>query len=128
MDELTGLLSCYLTLMEERNLQEASRYLAPGARLIFPGGKTYSALAEVAQAARGRYRWVKKQIERWDTFPQDEGKATVYCLGTLYGEALDGSPFQGIRFVDRFEVQNGLITLQEVWNDLAEHGLVPHGS
>ena len=28
--------------------------------------------------------------------------------------------FEGIRFVDRFEVAGGRITRQDVWNDLAE--------
>lgn len=124
MEELTALLARYLSLMEERNLEEASRYLSPGARLIFPGGKVYSSLQEVALAARERYRWVKKRIDRWDVMHLPRGDAVVYCLGTLHGEALDGTPFQGIRFVDRFEVRQGLIALQEVWNDLAEHGVV----
>jgi hypothetical protein len=32
----------------------------------------------------------------------------------------DGSAFEGIRFIDRFEVVNNLLTRQEVWNDVAE--------
>ncbi len=32
----------------------------------------------------------------------------------------DGRPFEGVRFMDRFEVAGGLVRRQEVWNDLAE--------
>jgi YD repeat-containing protein len=49
------------------------------------------------------------------------GVTTVYVYGTLEGVWLDGSPFAGIRFVDRFEIDEaGLIVDQKVWNDLAE--------
>ena len=44
----------------------------------------------------------------------------VYCSGTLFGVWNDGSAFEGIRFIDRFEVVNNLLTRQEVWNDVAE--------
>ena len=47
----------------------------------------------------------------------------VYILGTLYGRWTDGSTFAGIRFVDRFEIREGLIVLQEVWNDIGEYRL-----
>jgi len=45
----------------------------------------------------------------------------VFCTGTLHGEWLDGSTFEGIRFVDRFEIADGLLQRQDVWNDLELH-------
>ena len=47
----------------------------------------------------------------------------VYVTGTLHGERPDGTPFEGIRFIDRFEVKAGKILKQDVWNDLAEAGV-----
>ncbi len=44
----------------------------------------------------------------------------VYCSGTLRGVWLDGSNFEGVRFIDRFEIADGKIRRQDVWNDLAE--------
>ena len=44
----------------------------------------------------------------------------VYCFGTLNGEWPDGQAFSGIRFIDRFEITQGRITRQQVWNDIAE--------
>lgn len=113
----------YLRLVEERRLEEAEALLAPGAAIVFPGNRMYATLAEMAADARRRYRWVRKSIERWDVVPGPEG-ATVYCIGTLSGEDLAGRPFAGVRFVDRFEVRDGLIHRQDVWNDLAETGVV----
>ncbi len=127
-EEYLRLVERYLTSLENRDLQAAAGCLAPGAVLVFPGGKVYSHPEEVAEGARHRYRWVRKTIERWDLLIGNRGKAVVYCLGTLWGEALDGTHFEGIRFIDRFELQDGLIARQEVWNDLAEAGVVRAGS
>jgi hypothetical protein len=44
----------------------------------------------------------------------------MYCYGTLYGELLDGTPYSGIRFIDRFTVKDGKLVDQMVWNDMAE--------
>jgi hypothetical protein len=44
----------------------------------------------------------------------------VYCFGTLHGELLDGSPYEGVRFIDRFTVRDGRLADQMVWNDMAE--------
>ena len=43
-----------------------------------------------------------------------------YVLGTLFGEWLDGTAFEGIRFIDRFQLSEGLIVRQDVWNDMGE--------
>ena len=51
----------------------------------------------------------------------------VYNSGTLYGEWPDGTPFEGNRYIDRFEVRDGKIVKMEVWNDSAERLLVRHG-
>ncbi len=35
-------------------------------------------------------------------------------------ELPDGSPYSGIRFIDRFTVRAGTLVDQNVWNDMAE--------
>jgi hypothetical protein len=42
----------------------------------------------------------------------------------LYGENLAGVAFEGIRYVDVFVIENGLISEQMVWNDLCESGVL----
>ncbi|MDO7593790.1 MAG: hypothetical protein MUQ90_00250, partial [Burkholderiaceae bacterium] len=55
------------------------------------------------------------------TLTSDTDSCTVvYARGTLSGNWLDGEPFSGIRFIDRFEVVDGLLVRQDVWNDIGE--------
>ena len=51
-----------------------------------------------------------------------EGDPTVVSLGRLYGERLDGTAFDDIRYADVFVLRNGLIVEQHVYNDLSESG------
>lgn len=109
----------YLAAMERRDLAAASRYLADNFTMTFPGGILFTRLEKLVAWAKGRYRKAVKSYEAVDEVPAPAG-AIVYCFGTLYGEWLDGTPFEGIRFIDRFTVSNGLIDDQRVWNDMAE--------
>jgi len=105
----------YLDAMERRDLGAARSFLAPGFCMVFPGNKRFDALEQLVESAKGRYRSARKTYERYET----AGDA-VYCFGTLHGELLDGSPYSGIRFIDRFTVRAGKLVDQNVWNDMAE--------
>jgi ketosteroid isomerase-like protein len=105
----------FLAAMERRDLAAAKTFLAPGFFMVFPGGARFDSLEALVESARSRYRSAKKTYERFDTF--DGG---VYCFGTLHGELLDGTPYSGVRFIDRFTVRDGKLVDQRVWNDLAE--------
>lgn len=109
----------YLAAMEARDLDTASGFLAENFTMTFPGGACFSTPQELVKWGSKRYRFVKKTYECFDEM-QGEHEAVVYCNGTLNGEWPDGTPFAGIRFIDRFEVKGGLLTDQQVWNDLAE--------
>jgi hypothetical protein len=113
------IVTSYLRLVEERRLDEASPYLAAGVEIVFPGGRSFSNLAEQVAAAGTRYRSIRKVFNGYDVV--DGGEATVvYVYGELEGEDVTGTPFAGVRFIDRFELVDGLITNHRVWNDLAE--------
>ncbi len=105
----------YLAAMERRDLAAARECLAPGFCMIFPGGKRLDSLEALVEFAKGRYRSARKAYERFDTAGD-----VVYCFGTLSGELLDGSPYQGVRFIDRFTVRGGKLVDQQVWNDMSE--------
>lgn len=105
----------YLQAMEARDLTAAAAFLAPGVVMTFPGNHRMTTIDEMIERARGRYRFVRKTYDRFDAMG-----SIVYCFGTLAGEWPDGSPFSGIRFIDRFELEGGLVVRQDVWNDLAE--------
>lgn len=113
----------FLDAVERRALDEAAAYLAPGFTMVFPGPSRPADLGAMVEGARRRYRRVAKLIEGVDVCERD-GAWVVYVRGTLQGENLHGVPFEGVRFVDRFEVAGGLLTRQDVWNDLAESGVL----
>ena len=82
---------------------------------IEPGGKRFESLEQLVESAKGRYRSAKKTYEKYES-----SSNSVYCFGTLHGELLDGTPYSGIRFIDRFTVRDGRLVDQMVWNDMAE--------
>jgi hypothetical protein len=101
---------------EDRAL--VARHLAPQAELTFVG-RRLAALDEIGKFNATRYKWVRKQIDRWDV--THEGATTIVTsLGSLYGEWPDGTAFQGNRYLDRFVLVDGRITQMDVWNDSAE--------
>ena len=111
----------FLALMEERKLDAAQTMLADHFKMVFPGSVSPDSLAQLVEWAQGRYRFVRKTFDHVDVLQRIGGGAVVYCAGTLRGEWLDGTPFEGIRFIDRFEVEGGQIVHQSVWNDMAVH-------
>jgi phenylpyruvate tautomerase PptA (4-oxalocrotonate tautomerase family)/ketosteroid isomerase-like protein len=108
----------FLAAMEARDLETARTFLAPDFTMTFPSGKTMTQLEELVAFSKNRYKFVRKTFEAIDTSWQGE-RAVVHCHGTLAGEGLDGQVFDGVRFIDRFEVKSGLLCRQQVWNDLA---------
>lgn len=109
----------FLTTMEARDLDKAQAMLAPGFTMTFPGKVEMATLPELVDWSKPRYRFVRKTYDRFDSLQKGE-TSIVYCFGTLSGEWLDGTGFEGIRFIDRFEIEGGLFTRQDVWNDMAE--------
>ena len=67
---------------------------------------------------------LKKEFEQIDTAVLPQGGVVVYVMGTLSGLNNFGVDFAGVRFIDRFVVEDGLIVSQEVWNDLSESGVL----
>ena len=109
----------FLDAVGRRDLTVAHPLLASTYQLVFPGGKVMHDLADLAPWAATRYQSISKHIERLDEAWQGD-VTVVFCSGTLSGRWRNGSAFEGVRFVDRFELVSGRIRRQEVWNDLAE--------
>lgn len=108
----------FLDAMGARRLEEATAMTVPGFEMVFPGGRAFTDWPALLAWAAPRYRRIEKVIER-----VEEAPGAVYISGSLQGERPDGTPFAGIRFIDRFEVAGGRILRQEVWNDLGELGI-----
>ena len=115
----TQLVMDFLAAMEARDIEKAKTFLAPGFTMIFPGGAQFTELEQLVEWSKPRYQRVGKTYERFDEAPAEDG-TIVYCFGTLHGVWLDGSEFDGIRFIDRFTVRDGKLVDQKVWNDMGE--------
>lgn len=123
-EQLVSVVLDYLAAAEERDLPRATALLAEDVEIIFPGGVRHPDLGAVVTAAKGRYRSVVKSIDSIDV---DLDQKSVVIAGELAGENLYGVEFNGIRFIDRFELQDGLISRQHVWNDLEESKVLEIG-
>ncbi len=111
----------YLAAMEARDLDRARALVAAGdLDLIFPGGRRFSRIDEIVANSSGRYAAIGKVIRRRSAWTEN-GRINVVFAGVLHGRWPDGVPFYDIRFIDLFELTNGRITRQEVWNDAGEH-------
>lgn len=117
----------YLAAVEARDLPRAKAFLAEGMEMIFPGGKRPPNLEQLVANSSGRYQRIGKTIDGVDLCPA--GDLTIaYCYGRLHGIWPDGEAFEGIRFIDRFEIRDGKIQVQWVWNDSGEHRLAREGN
>lgn len=111
----------YLRLSMIPDPQAAARFLAPDLELIFTGGRRLKGPADCAAFNALRYARVQKRFIATDAAPDAQtGDVVVYNTGNLYGAWPDGTAFDGIRYVDRFVVRDGLIARIDVWNDSAE--------
>lgn len=108
----------YLSAMEARDLDDAKTLLSEDFSMTFPGGHTMTNLDQLIAWARERYHHVRKDIQSVTT-AYEADHAVVLVAGTLSGTWLDGTGFELVRFIDRFEVRRGKLTRQDVWNDLA---------
>ena len=106
----------------------ARAFVSPELRIRFTGAREMRDPAECSAFNAGRYKWVKKRFEQTDVVADaTDGAAIVYNIGTLYGEWLDGTPFEGNRYVDRYVVRQRKIVQMDVWNDSAERMLLRAG-
>lgn len=109
----------FLVAMQARDLVQAQTHLHANFQMVFPGGKTFYRLEELLTWATTRYQRVEKTFEHFDESWQGD-RTVVYCAGNLNGVYPNGTAFEKIRFIDRFEVVAGQLTRQDVWNDLGE--------
>lgn len=108
----------FLAAIERRDLAACRAFAAPGLQMTFPGGLEHASFDALFASSSGRYQRVGKHIEQVDVMRAGD-LWIAYCFGTLHGLWRDGTPFEGIRFIDRFELRDGVIVRQQVWNDSA---------
>ena len=118
----------YLRLHMIPDPDAARQFCAPDFEIRFTGNRLMHDPKEATAFNKSRYKWVKKKFGPTHIVEGGTPEETiVYQTGTLYGEWLDGTPFEGNRYVDRFVVRGGQIVKMDVWNDSAERILVQSG-
>jgi hypothetical protein len=118
-----ALVKRYLEACSGRRVEEAAGCLADGCELVFPWGR-FRTLPELFAETQARYRWARKHYVSWDVVRHADGSVIVIVAGTLFGEALDGTPFADVRYIDRFVIRDSRIVQHQVWNDLAVSGVL----
>jgi ketosteroid isomerase-like protein len=111
----------YLRIMMIPDPEGARRFVDPALEIVFTGARAMHDPSECTAFNASRYRRVQKRFEHTHVVAGGTNEeAVVYNTGTLHGEWLDGTPFEGNRYVDRYTVRHGRIVRMEVWNDSAE--------
>jgi len=119
-DEAIVMVERFMLASMEGDRGVTDELMSTDIEVTFVGGQKLTKPEEIRAVNSRRYRKIAKSIERYDVAFQDD-EIVVYSIGTLYGEWLDGEPFEGDRYIDRFAIKEGKIVRMDVWNDSAEH-------
>ena len=119
MRAATETVKMFLDALGRRDLAEANRHLGNGFRMTVTGGHVFASPAEFAAFSKGRHKGARKTTNHYDEIPGTDS-TVVYAIGTMAGTWNDDSTFEGVRYIDRFEVANGKIVDMRVWSDMAE--------
>lgn len=109
----------FLDALGRRDLEAARTVLGPGFVMTVSGNHQFRRLEDFTAFSAARNGPVRKSIDGLEASEAPTGIA-VYAMGTMSGTWLDGTPFQGIRYCDRFVLRDGRIVEMQVWSDMAE--------
>ena len=101
---------------------QAEPFVADNVRFVFPGAE-FASLAAMRDGLVRRYTGMEKHIDTTDVASASDS-TVIIVSGTLSGTNLHGVPFQGVRFLDRLVIRDGLLVEQHVFNDLAISGVL----
>jgi ketosteroid isomerase-like protein len=118
-DEAIAMVERFMLASMKGDRAVTDELMSPDIDVTFVGGQKLGKPEEIRTVNSRRYRNVAKSIERYDVAFHDD-EIVVYSIGTLFGEWLDGEPFEGDRYIDRFAIKGGKIIKMDVWNDSAE--------
>ena len=119
MGQASDIARNFLDFVQRRDLAAAATLLTPDFAMTWPGGARFTSFEELAAWGKGRYRSVRNVYEAFEEAPVEGGTA-VFVIGTIAGELGDGTPFAGVRFVDRVLVRGGKVAALDVWSDMSD--------
>ncbi len=109
----------FIQAVNDGDAPRAQACLAPGARLVFPGPTVFHQVADFLEWSGPRYEKVLYTYGPMELVA-GAGRTVVYAQGAVSGVFAGGVGFEGVRYVDRFEIENGLIVSKEVWSDMGD--------
>lgn len=109
----------FIQAVNAGDAEAAQRHVAPEGRLVFPGPVTFHRVADFLALSGPRYQRVGYTYGAME-LAQFEGRTVVYAQGTVAGVFANGTAFDNVRYIDRFEIRDGLIVSKEVWSDMAD--------
>lgn len=108
----------FQSAMAQADMALAQSFLSSDFCVCLPGSMFMHSLQEFSRWTQQRFINIQKHCAQLEESWHGDN-TVVFCHGILQGSWLTGEAFEGIRFIDRFEVKDGLITRQDVWTDLA---------
>lgn len=120
MSEPIATVTAFLSDLARRDLEAAEGWLAPGFELHI-AGQRFDSLASFAAFSARRQKFSKKNLDYCDHCRDENDQDVVYARGTMEGEWLNGERFADVFWLDRFQLQAGLIQRLDIVSDMAEH-------
>ncbi|MBL8644439.1 MAG: nuclear transport factor 2 family protein [Rhodospirillaceae bacterium] len=115
----TEVVKAFLAAMSRRDFAGMEALMAPGFRMTVTGGEVYTHPKDFAAASGKRQKSARKTTDHYDEIATPDG-GIVYSIGSMAGEWNTGAAYAGIRYIDRFEIENGKIRDMQVFSDMAE--------
>jgi ketosteroid isomerase-like protein len=119
MSDAVATVKTFLDALMRRDMEAVDVLLGPGFRMTVSGGHVFTSPAEFAAFSKGRHKSAKKTTDRYDAIPGDDC-TIVYAMGSMAGVWNDDTTYEGVRYIDRFEVAHGKIVDMRVWSDMSE--------
>ena len=120
MSDPIATVTAFLSDLARRDIKAAERWLAPGFELHIAGHR-FDSLASFAAFAARRQKFSKKNLGYCDHCHDENNQDVVYARGTMEGEWLNGERFADVFWLDRFQLQGGLIQRLDIVSDMAEY-------
>jgi hypothetical protein len=117
--EIERLVSQYIRAMESDDVETVKRLSHATAALEYPGGLKFPSVEKLLEWSKSRHRGIRHVIE--DIRVMTTGPDVVaYVDGTLRGTWMDGTTFEGIRFIYKFHVRDASVAHTRLWSDIAD--------
>ena len=120
LEHARELIERFIRSVNDGDADAAQRCLTPDVQLVFPGPTRFQRVADFLALSGPRYQRVAYTYGAMELAQNHQGRTVVFAQGTVSGVFANGQAFDGVRYIDRFDIDNGLIASKEVWSDMAD--------